>query len=115
MKILITCESNHPQSMVDQRFGRCQYFGIYNQETEAFTFIENDGINANQGAGIATAQKAIDLQVNAILTGNIGPKAMDVLKAAGISGYVVKEGKVTEAVEQFIAGQLEVITEPSRG
>lgn len=115
MKIIITCEEKNRHGQVDQRFGRCQYFAIYTQETDQIEFIENNGVNANQGAGISAAQKVVDLKADALLTGHIGPKAIEVLKAAKISGYEVTQGSIEEAIKDFNEKTLSKIEKASRG
>jgi predicted Fe-Mo cluster-binding NifX family protein len=47
----------------------------------------------------------------AVLTGNVGPNATDVLKAAGVAVYLNSEASVRAAVEAFEAGQLPIARE----
>jgi predicted Fe-Mo cluster-binding NifX family protein len=58
------------------------------------------------GAGIQAAQFVVNQGAQAVLTGNLGPNAFDVLQAAGVKGYLVSECTVGQAVEAFKAGQL---------
>jgi hypothetical protein len=44
-----------------------------------------------------------------VLSGNIGPNAMEVLQAAGVPAYLIGEGTVRQAVEAHQAGQLEAL------
>jgi predicted Fe-Mo cluster-binding NifX family protein len=43
MKVAITSTGNTTDSKLDQRFGRCSYFVIYDQETKGIEFIPNPG------------------------------------------------------------------------
>ena len=61
MKICITSMGDNKGSQADLRFGRCRYFGIYDEGAEELKFITNPGIDSAQGAGITAAQKIIDM------------------------------------------------------
>jgi predicted Fe-Mo cluster-binding NifX family protein len=47
-----------------------------------------------------------DLGVEAVITGNLGPKAYTVLEAVGIRMVTGVSGTVRQAVQRFIAGEL---------
>jgi predicted Fe-Mo cluster-binding NifX family protein len=53
------------------------------------------------------------LGVDAVLTGNCGPKAFQVLGAAGIAVHVNVTGTVAEAVREFTAGSPQPAAEPN--
>lgn len=102
MKIAITSTSNDESKEMDSRFGRCKYFVIYNTENETYTFIENKSLNLEQGAGIASAQKVIDMNVDVLLTGKLGPKAKKVIDASNILTYFYEKGTVKEVLRQYL-------------
>jgi predicted Fe-Mo cluster-binding NifX family protein len=66
--------------------------------------LANKSVDAVQGAGIAAAQLMAEHQVDAVLTGKLGPKAQAALSAAGIAMH---EGlgrcTVAEALAAFRA------------
>jgi predicted Fe-Mo cluster-binding NifX family protein len=64
-------------------------------------------MNQGGGAGIQAAQFVVERGAQAVLTGNLGPNAFDVLQAAGVPGYLVPEGTVRQAVEAFKAGRVQ--------
>ena len=66
----------------------------------------NPGVDASGGAGIQAAQYVTDSAVDALITGRVGPKAMDVLRAAGLPVYLFAGGSVRQAVEAFREGKL---------
>jgi predicted Fe-Mo cluster-binding NifX family protein len=72
-----------------------------------FEIVPNPAMNQGGGAGIQAAQFVINHGAQAVLTGNLGPNAFDVLQAAGIPGYLVSEGTVRQAVEAFKDGRLQ--------
>ena len=63
-------------------------------------------LNAPQGAGIQAGAKVVELGVQAIITGHVGPKAIASLREGGVAVYEVAHGTVAEAIERFNAGEL---------
>jgi predicted Fe-Mo cluster-binding NifX family protein len=105
MKIAISATGSTLDVMVDPRFGRCQYFIYVDPETFQFEAAENSSAMAGGGAGIATAQAITAKGVEAVLTGNCGPNAYQVLSAAGVKLITGVTGTVREAVEGYKAGK----------
>jgi predicted Fe-Mo cluster-binding NifX family protein len=66
-------------------------------------------MNQGGGAGIQAAQFVVERGAQAVLTGNLGPNAFDVLQAAGVPGYLILEGTVRQAVEAFQAGRVQLM------
>ncbi len=107
MKIVITAEGPNMESRVDPRFGRAQYFLLVDSETGSFTAHDNaQNLNAAQGAGIQGAQTVVGLGAEAVLTGNVGPKAFATLQAGKVAIYPGAAGTVQEALEQWLSGSL---------
>ena len=72
--------------------------------------IPNSNVDAASGAGIQAAQEVARQGVSALITGNIGPNAMQVLSAAKIDIYQHKGGiAVRAALEAFQKGELSKI------
>lgn len=109
MKIAISANSNSFDSPVDVRFGRAAGFIIYDTKTSQFNFVENtQNLEAAQGAGIQAAQNVLEHQVEAVITGNCGPKAFKVLNSAGAKIYTVSSDlTIAKAVEKFNNSELE--------
>jgi len=114
MKICITSNGSAPESGLDPRFGRCAYFVIADLESSELTAVQNEAALSGSGAGIAAGQLMAEKGVKAVVTGNVGPNAMDVLTAAGIGIYRGQGRTVKENIESFKAGKLEKITETVR-
>lgn len=104
MKIAISATQPNLDSDIDPRFGRCQYFVIVETDTMAFEGIPNTNIETSSGAGINTAQMVVDKGVQAVITGNVGPKASQVLESAGIQMVTGVSGSVRAAVDAFQSG-----------
>ncbi|MDD5706387.1 MAG: NifB/NifX family molybdenum-iron cluster-binding protein [Kiritimatiellae bacterium] len=107
MKIAITATGDALTSGLDPRFGRARYFIVVDTESDAFTAHDNrQNLNAAQGAGIQAAQNVAGLGAQAVISGNVGPKAFRALNAAEIAVYLCGEGTVADAVRRFKAGEL---------
>ncbi len=113
MKIAISANSNDLEGKVSAVFGRCQGFIIAETEGNEIkntAFIQNPAINAAHGAGIAAAQNIIDQNVQAVISGNLGPNAFNVLQQAGIKFYKAPGLKIRDAIKQLIEGTLKETT-----
>ncbi|MBI9089452.1 MAG: NifB/NifX family molybdenum-iron cluster-binding protein [Desulfobacterium sp.] len=107
MKIAVSSSGNTLESDIDPRFGRAMNFIIINTETMAFEIKENtQNLNLPQGAGIQAGKTVADLEVEAVITGNCGPKAFNVLEAAGVKVITGISGTVKDAVEKLNTGSL---------
>lgn len=117
MRIAATTLKGGIGDIVTPQFGRTATFTIvdYDGGVKNVEVIENRAASQASGAGIAAAQTLVDNKVEVLLTGNVGPKAMSVLRAAGIKVYVAEGLKVRDAVEKFVKGELEEISSPSGG
>lgn len=92
-------------AQVDPSFGRCRYLLYVDPATLEFKAEPNDAHQAVGGAGIQTAQAAVNHLVTAVITGSVGPKAISVLQAAAIDLRLGRSGTAREAVEEYRAGQ----------
>ncbi len=106
MKICISSTGNSVDSTMDPRFGRAAYFVITNTDSMESEIIPNSAANSGGGAGITSGQLMVDKGVEAVITGNVGPNAMNVLKAAKIEIYRGESVSVQENVEKFKKGLL---------
>jgi len=107
MKVAITSRGPQLTSQIDPRFGRAKYFVVYDSDTDRFAAHNNDfNVNAVHGAGIQATQDIVDLGVQALITGHVGPKAFESLRTAGVEIYIGAAGTVQEVVEKFKADQL---------
>lgn len=112
MKVAISSSGTTLESNVDPRFGRCPYFIIYDTDSGIFSYIENQERQATEGGGIKVAQMILNMKVDSVITGNIGPNAYGVLSAALIEVYSGVSGTVKNAINRFKNGELESASEP---
>ncbi len=108
MKVVITSQGKEISDAVDPRFGRARYFILADTESGEFQTHDNtQNLNAMQGAGVQSAKNVADLGAEAVITGNVGPKAFATLKAGGIRIYLAPEATAEEAMKMFNEGKLE--------
>lgn len=111
MKIAVTSHDGTFEGSVDERFGRCKKLVVYDLQTKAVEVVDNKAnMGMAQGAGIQTAQNVINAGAKTVVSGHFGPKAFQVLKAAGIEIYQAANVTVAEALKRFEQGQLEKLT-----
>lgn len=65
-------------------FGRAASFAIYDSTDAAPAIIANEGAASEHGAGTGAAAFLVERGVQTLLAPEVGPKAMEALKAAGI-------------------------------
>lgn len=100
MRIAVSSRGTGLDSMVDPRFGRAQFFIIFDTDNDSFQAISNEqNVQAAQGAGVQAAEKVAREKVDIVVSGNIGPKAFATLSAAGIRTALWAEGTVSQAIE----------------
>ncbi len=104
MKFAISSSGQNLEADIDPRFGRCQYFIIADTDTDEFEAIDNASASAAGGAGISAAQMVADKGVEAVLTGNCGPNAYQVLDSSGVKVITGVSGKVKDAIAEYKLG-----------
>lgn len=112
MKVAVTTAGKTLDSAVELRFGRASSFLIYDTETLRYSSVDNSQqLDAAQGAGIQAAGHVVNSGVKAVISGHCGPKAMRVLKSAGIQVFLTAAGTVRESLFNYSQGSLEEISE----
>ena len=107
MRVGISANGRDLNSKVDDRFGRCPWFLVVDSDSLEFEALENRHAEAAMGAGVAAAKDLIDERVEAVISGQVGPKAYEILKAVGIDIFVVSGGiTVKDALERLKRGEL---------
>ncbi len=91
MKVAITSTGNTLESKLDQRFGRCAFFTVYDTETKGLEFIPNPNKDVQEGAGPASVQLVASRNVGKIISGEFGIKIKPLLDSLKIQMIVLKE------------------------
>jgi len=111
-KICITSTGSMLESTVDPRFGRCAYFIIVDPETLVFEAVSNNAARASGGAGVRAAQTVAGYDIEAVLTGSVGPNAFPALEDAGIKILVGTSGTVRNAIDSYSSDSLQPLVTP---
>lgn len=109
MKIAFTTKGKEWDSMIDPRFGRTEFFLVYDEEKDELMFYDNREVaNDAHGAGPKTAQKLFELKPDVLITGNgPGGNAATVLEKTNIKILTgASEMTAKEAYEAFKNGKL---------
>lgn len=111
MKIAIATSATNPgpESLFEARFGRAPKFMVFDTATAEWTTLDNPAFESNTGAGTQTAQIMSRQGVNVVICSHFGPKAADVLRAAGIKMMLASEygtPTVKWVLEQYQNGRL---------
>jgi predicted Fe-Mo cluster-binding NifX family protein len=106
MKVAVSSNGDNLDAQLDPRFGRCHFFLVVNPDDMSFEAHDNESAIQGGGAGIQASQFLASLGVEAVVTGNCGPNAVQTLAAAGIELFGGQAGTVREVVERFKKGNL---------
>jgi len=107
MKAAVSATGNTPDSLVHGQFGRCNWFLIFENEKENIKAVENLYAEVETGAGIGCAQDLVQEGVKIIISGQVGPRAYEVLSQAGVEIYLVPSSiSAQEAYKKFLSNTL---------
>jgi len=107
MKVIVTATKDNLDGPVDPRFGRCQYFITVDTDSMNYTAMENNQKDAMGGAGVQAAQTVANAQVDAVITGSVGPNAFQTLNVAGVKIFTGASGTVKDAITALKQGSLQ--------
>ncbi len=115
-RIAVTSEGPTLKDMVDPRFGRAGGFVLVDPETMEHEYVDNGQSQAMaHGAGIQAAQVIADSGAKVVLTGYVGPKAFQALRATGIKVVQNLDNmSVGEAVEKYKSGHVDYASHPNK-
>ncbi len=95
MKVAITSTGQGLDSKLDQRFGRCGWFVIYDTESGGVEIVPNPNRDAEEGAGPASVQLVASKGVQKIVSGEFGAKIKSLLDSLKIQMVIYKEPEKT--------------------
>jgi predicted Fe-Mo cluster-binding NifX family protein len=107
MLVAIPTDGDDLSGNVDQRFGRCSRFLLVDSETREFRVLANPAAVQSGGAGVTAAQTVIDQGARAVIAGEVGPKAYDVLQRAGVKVYARITGSARDALDLLSSQMVE--------
>jgi predicted Fe-Mo cluster-binding NifX family protein len=104
-KIVFSAKGEGWDALVNDKFGRASGFVVYDEDSDVLSYHTNQAnLNAEHGVGIQTAQFVAGIGADVVVTGgNVGPKATEVLKHAGVKIVeFASEIPVKEAYEKYV-------------
>jgi len=107
MKILVTALSDNLSASIDERFGRAEYFVIYDTDTKNFEAIKNPFLNDQGGVGVSAAKFTVEKGVDVVISGSYGPNALEVLRASSVKLHKAESGTVEKNIDKLLNGKLE--------
>jgi|LQYC01.1.fsa_nt_gi predicted Fe-Mo cluster-binding NifX family protein len=108
MRIAISATGNSRESLVHRQFGRCEWFLVFDETRQLVKAIRNSYAEAQTGAGVGCAQDLVQEGVKVIISGQVGPKAYEVLNKAWIEIYLAPPDiSVLEALDRFLLKNLQ--------
>ena len=115
MKVAIAAKGTTLGCQMDSRFGRAAYFLLIDTNSgQCEAFNNRVSVQAASGAGVQAAKSVVELGVDALITGNMGPKALDVLRAGGVQVYVGVTGTAQEALDGLVSDWTEVFEDEGK-
>jgi len=107
MKLAISSSGNSLNANVDRRFGRCPWFLFVDTETLRCEVVENKSADVSSGAGTVCAQLVLEREVDAVVSGQVGPNAYEVLRQGEIKIFIVPQNmSIREALNRYKDNEL---------
>ncbi len=97
----ITAKKNEKSANLDDRFGRCPFFAIYNHSNNEIEFIENPYKNEQGGVGTRVVELLANKDVTQVVAAEFGPKASGLLEKLKIQ--MIVPDKTGETVADIIS------------
>lgn len=98
MKVIITSQKKEMSSQIDSRFGRAAHFALYDTETGAVEWLQNDVAAQQHGAGTGAVNRIANLGVDKVFAVVFGAKVKPLLDELGIQMVVISENETVEGV-----------------
>ena len=114
MNIAIAVDGDVIGSQVSEQFEHCKNLLIVNATTMEVTAIPNDG-SAEDTAGERLAQKVLDHDCEAVITGLIQSVAFELLAGAGVTRFLGTKYDGAIALTFMHANKLEIIRDVNGG
>jgi len=108
MKVAICAKNDLGlNSEVDDRFGRAEYYVIFDTEKEETIVLENSAKNEAAGAGGKAVSLLYKQGVDTLVVPELGPKALKAINAFELTVYQVDDSKTAQqVVNSLLAGKL---------
>lgn len=94
MKVVITGSAEHPDSIIDNHFGRCAFFIIYDTQLRSTEYIPNPFRSVPESAAVESVRFLVSRGINQIITGELGQKAKGILEREKIQIIILRDQKM---------------------
>lgn len=102
MKIAIATYESNLKSLINEHFGKCSIFCVYDNELQTINFIENPARLNNDNAGCEAAEFLASHNITMAVAGRFGAKAVEILKLNHIQIVIpAKEMSIQEIINQI--------------
>jgi len=103
MKVAITATGNNQQALLDQRFGHCRFFVIYDTVNQAIEFLPNTFSSQMENAGKQAVQFLASREVQKIVSGEFGARIKPLMDSLKIQMIILKnkEIKIGEIIDML--------------
>ncbi len=106
MIIALPTSTSGEKSFISENFGRCNFFYIYDTETEigkVYTNIYKDG---QHGVGLKAAEFVLNQNADVLITPRVGEKSLEVFKTTNIKIYECTNEIVKNNIASFLNNEL---------
>jgi len=103
--VCVTSQEDNLESQIDSFFGRSNFFILANPNTMEYNSIKNPYSDNLGNAGIQAAKLLIEKNIEAVITGKIGPKVHQLFKSEGIEVITEASGTVRNMLEKYNNGE----------
>ncbi len=107
MKVAISAQGTNLDAQASDVFGRAPTMIFVDTDTLVFEAVPNPAMTQGGGAGTSAAQFVISHGAEAILSGTMGPNALQVFESAGVPAYIVPACTVRQAIDLLKTHRLE--------
>jgi len=102
MTFAIATTDNNLKALVDPHFGKCNWFFLYDTETNQSSFIENSASQNQENAGCDAAGILLDKNISMAIAGRFGSKVVDVFRKNNIQMVIPEtQQTISEIINQI--------------
>ncbi|AXV38713.1 MAG: dinitrogenase iron-molybdenum cofactor biosynthesis protein [Methanobacterium sp. BRmetb2] len=102
-----TLQNQGLSSEISMHFGKSPFFTFLKMENNEIKNVETvESRGRHTGGAITPAEIILNHNADVLVCGNLGSKAVNMLKNSGLKVYSGASGTVKEAVEKYLAGEL---------
>jgi predicted Fe-Mo cluster-binding NifX family protein len=109
MKIAISADGTNLEENMITTFCGCDFFLIVDMKTNTLRTVVNKTKGRPNEVGGTAGQLVSNQGIDAVITSDIGPQAMEIFEQYGIEVYH-GEGKINDAIQQLEKERLPEIT-----